>query len=260
LTQIEQRKCALVTGGGSGIGAATAVRFAVAGYDVVINYSRNRDGADATAMRCRELGVAAAIVRGDIADDGDCRSIVEAAAEHFGRMDALVNNAGVTRYAEASDLDASNAVDFTEIFGVNVTGTYQMIRAALPLLRQGRRGSIVNVSSDSAFSGSGSSLAYAASKGAVNTMTVGLARSLAPSLRVNAVCPGFVDTTWALAWKSEPEYAEFKRGLTDMAPLKSIPSADDIADAILWLSDRADCITGQCIVIDSGAHLVEGKV
>jgi 3-oxoacyl-[acyl-carrier protein] reductase len=260
LTDMKQRKCALVTGAGSGIGAATALSFAAAGYDVLINYSKNSDGAEATAERCRELGVDAASVRGDIADDADCRAIVQAAVERFGRIDALVNNAGVTRYAEAADLDASNAVDFVDIFSVNVTGTYQMIRAAVPYLRQAKLGSVVNVSSDSAFSGSGSSLAYAASKGALNTMTVGLARSLAPSVRVNAVCPGFVDTTWALAWKSEQEYDTFKRRLTDAAPLKSIPAATDIADAILWLSDRADCITGQCIVIDSGAHLVEASI
>jgi 3-oxoacyl-[acyl-carrier protein] reductase len=255
-----ERKCALITGAGSGIGAATAVRFAVAGYDVIVNYSRNRDGAEATAERCRDFGVEAIAVRGDIANDADCHAIVLAADERFGRIDALVNNAGITRYAKAGDLDASNATDFADIFSVNVTGTYQIIRAALPLLRQATLGSVVNVSSDSAFSGSGSSLAYAASKGALNTMTVGLARSLAPSVRVNAVCPGFVDTTWALAWQSEQDYGKFRQRLTDMAPLKSIPSADDIADAILWLSDRAGCITGQCIVIDSGAHLVEGSV
>ena len=94
------------------------------------------------------------------------------------------------------------------------------------------------------------------SKGAINTMTIGLARSLAPDIRVNAVCPGFVDTAWALSWQSEQSYEIFKQGLITAAPLKSIPDAADIADAILWLSERALRVTGQCIVIDSGAHLV----
>jgi 3-oxoacyl-[acyl-carrier protein] reductase len=249
------RKCVIVTGGGSGIGAATAFAFAGAGYDVVINYSRNRDGAGAIADRCRDQGVEAITALGDIASDEACLLIADAAVRRFGRIDALVNNAGVTRYAAASDLDASNAADFEHIFSVNVTGTYQMIRAATPHLKKSDLGSIVNVSSDSAFSGSGSSLAYAASKGAINTMTLGLARSLAPTIRVNAVCPGFVDTTWALSWHDENSYKAFKENLISAAPLKSIPSATDIADAILWLTDHATKVTGQCLVIDSGMHL-----
>ncbi|MBB3455070.1 3-oxoacyl-[acyl-carrier protein] reductase [Rhizobium sp. BK313] len=249
------RKCVIVTGGGSGIGAATAFAFAGAGYDVVINYNRNRDGAEAIADRCRDQGVEAITALGDIASDEACLLIADTAVQRFGRIDALVNNAGVTRYAAASDLDASNAADFEHIFSVNVTGTYQMIRAATPHLKKSDLGSIVNVSSDSAFSGSGSSLAYAASKGAINTMTLGLARSLAPAIRVNAVCPGFVDTTWALSWHDENSYKAFKENLISAAPLKSIPGATDIADAILWLTDHATKVTGQCLVIDSGMHL-----
>ena len=198
---MSDRKSVIITGAGSGIGAATAAVFAAAGYDVVVNYSRNKAGADEIVEQCRSLGANAVSVRGDIAEDADCRMIAAAAIEQFGRIDALVNNAGVTRRAPAGDLEASNAEDFDAIFRVNVAGTYQMIRAAAPHLRKAVLGSIVNVSSDSAFSGDGSSLAYAASKGAVNTMTRGLARSLAPAIRVNAVCPGFVDTTWALAWR-----------------------------------------------------------
>jgi 3-oxoacyl-[acyl-carrier protein] reductase len=252
------RKCVVITGGGSGIGAATSCAFARAGFDVVVNYSRNRDGAEAVADQCRAQGGDAITALGDIADDDACRAIVDAAIARFGRIDALVNNAGVTRYASAADLAASNAVDFEHIFSVNVTGTYQMIRAAVPFLKRTGSGSIVNVSSDSAFSGDGSSLAYAASKGAVNTMTVGLARTLAPAIRVNAVCPGFVDTTWALAWYDEQSYNAFREGLITAAPLQSIPDALDIADAILWFTDHATKVTGQCLVIDSGMHLTAG--
>ncbi|KAB1120481.1 SDR family NAD(P)-dependent oxidoreductase [Neorhizobium galegae] len=111
--------------------------------------------------------------------------------------------------APAENLEASNIGDFDAIFRVNVAGTHQMIRAAAPHLRQAALGAIVNVSSDSALSGSGSSLAYAASKGALSTMTRGLARTLSPAIRVNAVCPGFVDTTWALAWHDEASYRAF---------------------------------------------------
>lgn len=249
------RKCAVITGAGSGIGAATSIAFARGGYDVVINYRSNRDGAEAVADQCRAEGVEAVTVVGDIASDEACLSIADAAGQRFGRIDALVNNAGVTHYAPAADLAASNASDFEQIFSVNVTGTYQMSRAATPYLKKAGIGSIVNVSSDSAFSGDGSSLAYASSKGAINTMTVGLARSLAPLIRVNAVCPGFVDTTWALSWHDEDSYKVFKENLIAAAPLKSIPIAPDIADAIFWLTDRATKMTGQCLVIDSGMHL-----
>jgi len=249
-----ERKSVVITGAGSGIGAATAAAFAAAGYDILVNYSRNRGGADEIAAQCRALGANAIAIQGDIAKDSDCRAIAQAAVDHFGRIDALVNNAGVTRQAPAADLEASNAADFEAIFSVNVTGTYQMIRAAIPYLEKAELGSIVNVSSDSAFSGSGSSLAYAASKGAVNTMTRGLAHTLAPGIRVNAVCPSFVDTTWALAWHSEESYAAFRANLIAAAPLKSIPQASDIADAILWLS-QARCVTGQCLAVDCGMGL-----
>jgi 3-oxoacyl-[acyl-carrier protein] reductase len=251
------RKCVLITGGGSGIGAATSIAFARTGYDVVINYSRNRDGAETIAEECRALGVHAITAKGDIASDEACQSIVAAAIERFGRIDALVNNAGVTRFAPADDLSASNAADFEYIFSVNVTGTYQMIRAAVPYLKKAKLGSIVTISSDSAFSGSGSSLAYAASKGALNTMTVGLARSLAPRIRVNAICPGFVDTSWALSWHSEESYKHFKQASIAKAPLQSIPDADDIAETVFWLTERAVRVTGQCLVVDSGMHLRE---
>ncbi|MGO4354955.1 SDR family NAD(P)-dependent oxidoreductase [Rhizobium sp. RAF36] len=254
---MSSRKSVIITGAGSGIGAATAIAFARSGYDVAVNYSRNRTGAEDVVRQCLEAGADAIAIPGDIAGDEDCRRIADETIRRFGRIDALVNNAGVTRQAPAGDLDASNAADFEAIFRVNVSGTYQMIRAAVPYLQKAPLGSIVNVSSDSAISGSGSSLAYAASKGAVNTMTRGLARTLAPHIRVNAVCPGFVDTSWALSWLSEDAYREFKAGLIAAAPLKSIPEASDIADAILWLTDRASRMTGQCLVIDSGASLVE---
>lgn len=259
MTSASQRKSVLITGAGSGIGAATSLRFAMAGFDVAINYSRNVEGAEAVATQCRELGVSAFIVRGDVASDNDCKAIVAAVVAAFGRLDVLVNNAGVTRRADAADLSALDAADFAHVFGVNVTGTYQMIRAAAPFLRSAAGASIVNISSDSGLSGDGSSLAYAASKGALNTLTLGLARSLAPQIRVNAICPGFVDTSWALAWQDEGEYQVFKNKLRAIAPLHTIPKAEDIANAAFFLADGGGCITGQLLVIDSGSHLTAGS-
>jgi 3-oxoacyl-[acyl-carrier protein] reductase len=251
----EGRRVALVTGAGSGIGAATAEQLATKGCDVVINYAHNRDGAEAVAARCMAFGGAAMVLQADIASDVECRGLVAETVGRFGRLDVLVNNAGVTRHVPARDLEALNLADFERVFAVNVVGSYQMARAAAPHLARSDAGAIVNVSSDSGMTGDGSSFAYAASKGALNTLTLGLARSLAPTIRVNAVCPGFADTGWALAWQDDATYARFRETVKSLAPLKVIPSPADIAEAICWLALGARAITGQLIVIDGGTSL-----
>lgn len=253
-----ERPVALVTGSSSGIGAAAAIRLAKAGYDVVVTYGRNEEGALAVAQACREAGADAVVADGDIASDEACRAMVQAASDRWGRLDVLVNNAGTTRYGDPADLDSLQAADFDAIFAVNVVGTYQMVRAAAPLLKRAPHGAIVNVSSHAGLSGMGSSIAYAASKGALNTLTLGLARSLAPEIRVNAVCPGFVDTRWGLAWQSEGDYEAFKRRVAEGAPLRRIPDGEDVAEAIVFFAAGAASITGQLLVIDSGTHLTVG--
>jgi len=253
------RPVALITGAASGIGAATARRLAARGCDVAVNYHRNAAGAAAVAAACRALGAEALTVAADIADDAACRATVAAVLERFGRLDILVNNAGRTRYVPADDLDGLTEADFDAVFGLNVRGAFQMVRAATPALRNAPNGAIVNISSDSGMSGDGSSLAYAASKGALNTLTLGLARTLAPTIRVNAVCPGFVDTDWSLAWQDPAAHARFRETVATLAPLKRIPSADDIAETVEWLALGARCVTGQLIVVDAGTHLTAGS-
>ncbi|KFL30013.1 hypothetical protein JP75_18135 [Devosia riboflavina] len=250
---------ALITGGGSGIGATAAARLAEIGCSVAINYSRNSAGAEAVAESCRLLGVNAITLKGNVASDADCRHMAEETVASLGRLDILVNCAGVTRRVPANDLDALSSDDFSAVNAVNVTGAFQMIRAAARHLKRSGAGTIINVSSDSGITGDGSSLSYAASKGALNTLTIGLARELAPEIRVNAICPGFVDTNWALAWQNSDSYEHFKRRVADIAPLKTIPSPDDVADMIEWLVVGARCVTGQLLVIDSGTHLTVGN-
>lgn len=250
---------ALITGGGSGIGAAAAERLAGIGCAIAINYSRNGAGAEAVAERCRALGVKAITLSGNVANDEDCRRMADETVAGLGRLDILVNCAGVTRRVPADDLEALAGEDFSAVTAVNVAGTFQMIRAATPYLKGSGAGTIVNISSDSAITGDGSSLAYAASKGALNTLTLGLARELAPEIRVNAICPGFVDTSWALAWQDADSYARFKQRVADVAPLKIIPNPEDIADMIEWLVVGARCVTGQLLVIDGGTHLTVGN-
>ena len=237
-----ERRVAVVTGASSGIGAAVVGDLAAAGCNVVVNYRGNREGAEAVAAACRGEGVEAIMRQGDISSDHDCRTIAAAALDAWGRIGVLVNNAGVTRFADAGDLDALQAPDFAHIFAVNVTGSYQMTRAvAAPLAAV--RGAVVNVSSDSGFSGVGSSMAYAASKGALNTLTLSLARALAPEVRVNAVCPGFVDTDWMAPKLGAERLAAFKR---------------ETAAAVRWFALGGAAITGQMLVIDGGTHLTVG--
>jgi 3-oxoacyl-[acyl-carrier protein] reductase len=253
------RPVALITGAASGIGAATARRLAARNCDVAVNYHRNAAGAAATAAACRALGVETLTVEADIADDAACRAAVAAVLERFGRLDILVNNAGRTRYVPADDLDGLAVADFDAVFALNVRGAFQMARAATPALRDAPNGAIVNISSDSGISGDGSSLAYAASKGALNTLTLGLARTLAPRVRVNAVCPGFVDTDWSLRWRDAAGRDRFRETAAALAPLKRMPSADDIAETVEWLALGARCVTGQLIVVDAGIHLTAGS-
>lgn len=249
-----ERGVAIISGGSSGIGAAVAADLAAAGLAVVITYNSNAAGAETVAMACRKQGVEAVCVKADVADDDDCRRVVSTAIDSFGRLDVLINNAGMTRFADATDFDAVSAEDFDRIFRVNVTGSYQLARAATSGLRQ-TGGAIVNISSHSGFSGMGSSIAYAASKGALNTLTLGLARSLAPDIRVNAVCPGFVDTDWMAKKLDTAELADFKNKAAAISPLQRLVSAAEVAEAVHWFALGGASITGQLLVIDGGTHL-----
>ncbi len=250
-------RVAVVTGASSGIGAAVARDLAAAGCHVVVNYRRNREGAEAVAADCREAGVEALICAGDVTDDADCRALAAVALDRWDRIDVLVNNAAVTRFADAGDLGALQATDFEHIFAVNVTACYQMAHATAAALTA-NRGAIVNVSSHSGFSGLGSSLAYAASKGALNTLTLGLARALAPGIRVNAVCPGFVDTAWMAPVLEADALAAFKRKAAQIAPLRRIVTPAEVAEAVRWFALGGAAITGQLLVIDGGTHLSVG--
>src|SRR3954447_15462936 len=192
--------CVVITGSASGLGAATAANLAKAGARIVINYSSSQKEAEQTADLCRTAGAEVVVVQGDVSSDEDCRKIVAAAAP-WGRLDALINNAGVTKHMAHDNLDGLSADDFQRLFAVNTIGPYQMVRAARALLEagasaSGRNSAVVNVSSIAGINGGGSSAAYAASKGALNMITLSLARALAPLIRVNAICPGYIDTTW----------------------------------------------------------------
>jgi len=244
----------IVTGSAAGIGAACAERMASEGARVAINYTRSEKEAHEVAAACEAKGGQTVVVRADVSSDNECRKLAEAVLEKWGRIDALVNNAGTTKFVSHQDLDALDATDFQTIFGVNVIGPFQMTRAvAVTMQRQGQ-GAIVNVSSIAGLTGMGSSIAYAASKGALNTMTLSLARALGPAIRVNAVCPGFVETRW-LTGGLGPEYESKKRNYESITPLHVTVKPEDVADAVVWLLEGASKVTGELITVDSGVHL-----
>lgn len=250
-------KIVLVTGASTGLGAALAVGVAARGAKaVIVNYARSKAEAEATAEAVRAAGAEAVLAQGDVSDDAACRAIVEKAAP-YGRIDGLVNNAGVTKFAPAhGDLDALSREDFERVFAVNVIGPYQMLRAARPLLEASERASVLMISSIAGVTGIGSSVAYAASKGALNTMTISLARVLGPNIRINALCPGFIDTPWHEKGLPSEMVDRLREGTKRMTPLQAASTAEDIADAgLFFLSDASRHVTGETLLVDAGLHL-----
>jgi 3-oxoacyl-[acyl-carrier protein] reductase len=252
-------KVALITGASSGIGAATARLLAQRGCAVAINFSKSRAAAEIVKTECEKLGAEAFLVPGDVAEDADCRRIVDATVTHFGRLDYLVNNAGTTKFVAHKDLAGLSAADFQRVYAVNTIGPFQMVRAAEPYLRA-TKGAVVNVSSVAGVYGTGSSLAYVASKAALNGLTLSLARVLGPEVRINAVCPGFVEGEWLKAGMGEATYNAAQAAWIANTPLQTTNRPEDIAESILFFLVSAVNVTGETLLIDSGMRLAQPRV
>ena len=254
MTDAMNGKVAVVTGGGTGIGAAVVRLLASRGVRSVINYANSRDEAEALAA---EVGGVA--VRADVAEDADCRQLAAAAVAAFGRVDFLVNNAGRTKFAAHEDLEALSADDFIDVYRLNTIAPFQMVRALAPAMREGGVGAVVNVASVAGMFGNGSSVAYAASKGALVTMTRSLARVLAPAIRVNAVAPGYVGTGWFEKRLGEEGFAALNAKMAAATPMRMAAMAEDVAGPIVALLDPAmRAVTGEVTLIDAGSHLDVG--
>lgn len=247
----------VVTGGSTGLGRAIAVGAADQGARaVVISYRSSAAEAEDTASAVRALGAQALCVQGDVGDDADCRALAEA-VRPFGRIDALFCNAGTTKAANAQDLDRLSGEDFLEIFRVNVVGTYQSVRACRALLEESPRAAVVFTSSVAGVTGNGSSVAYSASKAALNNMALSLARGLAPKIRVNAIAPGFIDTPWFD--KLGPHRDRIRESVIQRTPLKVAASPEDIAGTALFLaSEAANRVTGETLIADAGLRMTGG--
>jgi 3-oxoacyl-[acyl-carrier protein] reductase len=251
------KKVAIITGSSSleGVGGESAVALAERGFNVVINYRNSASGAEDVAAACATHGADALVVRGDVAEEQDCDAIVAAALDRWGRIDALVNNAAITRPVALRDLEKVTKDDFLDIYGVNVVGAFMMSRCAAPAMKRGGDGAIVNVSSVSGIHGLGSSIAYAASKAAINTLTLTLATALAPEIRVNAVVPGGLLGGWTRSILTEEGYQQRIQDAQTLYPLRTAVWPKDVAETIAWLITGARTSTGELIRMDSGRHL-----
>ncbi|MSU90756.1 glucose 1-dehydrogenase [Rhodobacteraceae bacterium 2CG4] len=239
-------KTAIVTGAGRDIGAACAIRLARAGANVVLNYHKSADGAETAVRLIRDAGGKAIARAGDMTDPDAVKALVDAAVAEFGSVDIVINNTGgilARKTIPEMTLEHWNAV-----MAVNVTSTLLLVQAALPHLGEG--GAIVNLASQAGRDGAGpGAIAYGAAKGAVMTMTRGMAKELGPKIRVNALCPGMIDTDFHNIF-TKPEVRKAVAGNT---PLKREGTSEDVANLACYLaSDEAAFITGTCVDINGG--------
>ncbi len=239
-----QDRVALITGAGTGIGRAIAELFAREGAKVAVNYSRSREAAEEVVAGIRSSGGVAITIGASVSDDRQVRAMIDQISREFGRLDFLVNNAGWSTRIPHDKLEDLTDEIWNRTFDTNLRGAFYCIRAAVPLLRKREGAAIVNIASVAAATGLGSSIAYAASKGAMVTMTKSLARSLAPEIRVNAIAPGFVRTRFA-NWPAEA----FDEG-ESVTPLKRLATVDEVAALALHVAADAKSIAGETMPVD----------
>lgn len=245
---------AIVTGSATGVGAAVATQLAARGTRVVVNYTRSAAEAEATVEACRARGADAFAVQADVASDAACRDMVAQAVARWGRVDYLVNNAARTKFVPYRRLEELTEEDFLGIYRVNVVGAFQMARAVAPHMRVQGRGAIVNTSSIGGVTGIASSMAYAASKAALNMLTRSLALALGPEIRVNTVAPGAIQGRWLRGGLGEEQYESLLEHAAAAAPLKVVPTPDEIAESIVWFLTGASVVSGTVLLVDAGIH------
>lgn len=241
-----KNKVALVTGGGTGIGRATALLLARHGADVAVNFSQSKDEAEATAREIETLGRRAAAIQADVGDNNQARTLVEKTVAQFGRLDILINNAGYTEHIDLKDLASVTDHTWDRTFSVNVKGPFYCARAAAPHMQNAGEGVVVNVSSLAGTLARGNSIPYCASKAALDVVTRILARVLAPAIRVNAVAPGVVNTRWV------DGQTGFVRAAQMQTPMRRIAEPEDVAEVILHLVTSCNFVTGQILPVDGG--------
>lgn len=244
-------KKALITGGSRGIGRATALLFARAGCDVAISFQKQKEAAEKVREKIEKIGSECLVFQADISQNKDVNFMIEELIKKWARIDILVNNAGIWTYGEMGSM--SEEV-WAETMKINLDGVFFTCNAVVPFMKKEKRGWIINVSSTAAIRGESFHSHYAASKGAVVSLTKSLASELAPyNIRVNCVAPGWVETDMCSEVFENPD---FRREVQESIPLKRIPTPDDIAGPILFLaSDFAQHITGEVLNVNGGSVL-----
>lgn len=242
---------AIITGGGTGVGQATSKQLAKLGWSIAVNYSRSQADAQTTVADILQCGGRAICVRADVGDDADCRELVAETVKAFGRVDLLVNCAGTTEFIPFLDLEQATDEVWQRLYQVNVIGPFHCARAVKePMLASGG-GQIINVSSVAAQLGQGSSIPYCCTKAALDNLTVSLARTLAPHIRVNGIAPGFIAGRWTQAGLGD-RYDHFVEAYEKTLPLGRVCTPDDIAQGILSLVTGSPIVTGQTLTVDGG--------
>jgi 3-oxoacyl-[acyl-carrier protein] reductase len=242
---------AIVTGGGTGVGQATSQMLAQSGWAVVVNYSRSQVEAEETVAAILKDGGQAMAVQADVAVDRACRAMVDQTLATFGRVDLLVNSAGTTDFIPFQNLDDVTDEVWERLYRVNVVGAFHCARAVRePMLATGG-GQIINISSVAAQLAQGSSIPYCCSKAALDNLTVSLARTLAPHIRVNSVAPGFIAGRWTQQGLGD-RYEGIKAAYAQALPLGQVCTPEDIAAGILSLVNGSPLVTGQTLTVDGG--------
>lgn len=244
-------KTALVTGGATGIGRSAVLALARAGYHVAINYSSSAAAARATAASAEKLGAKTLLVQCDVSDEAGVRAMIKAIDEKFGRLDVLINNAGITAPWKPKDLESLSLEDWDRVFNVNVRGVFQVTRASIPLLKKGEQPCIVNTASIVGLRPGPQPLPYSASKAAVVNLTKTLAWNLGPEIRVNAVAPGWMEGEWMQRMLKD-KYDDLMAKRAKATPLRRCVTADDVAETMMSLIQTNRFVTGEIIVIDGG--------
>ncbi|OGA69690.1 MAG: short-chain dehydrogenase [Betaproteobacteria bacterium RIFCSPLOWO2_12_FULL_65_14] len=247
---MSSRKAALVTGAATGIGRSALLALARAGYDVALNYSSSEAAARETAADAEKLGARTLLVRCDVSDEAGVRAMLRKVEEAFGRLDVLINNAGITAPWKPKDLETLSLEDWDRVFAVNVRGLFQVTRASIKLLKASR-GCVVNTASIVGLRPGPQPLPYAASKAAVVNLTKTLAWNLGPDIRVNAVAPGWMEGDWMRRMLKD-KYDELMGKRAKATPLKRVVTADDVAETMMSLVEANRFVTGEVIVIDGG--------
>lgn len=242
---------ALITGSGTGVGRACALRFAQLGFTVVVNYSRSKSDAEKVVEHITAAGGRSLLIACDVSDEVAVGRMISQISANFGRLDVLVNNAATTHFVAPANLTEMTTEKWDRILDVNLKGPFFCIRAAAELLKASGSGAVVNVSSVAGQTGRGSCIAYAASKGGLNTLTKSMALALAPHVRVNAVLPGPIDSRWIREGNQAWDLEEMTAGY----PLPRPSTPDEIADAVIYLATGTRMTTGQLLVVDGGQTL-----